>query len=395
MNHLKDIFTDTHKAFALKSDSELDRALFLFELIKRESLVKIGTAFTRFFLNAHLPVEGLIRATVFDHFCGGISQKDCQPIIEKMYSKNVFTVLDFSSEGKNTEEQFDLTMLKTLSNIDFALENKAIPFVVFKPTGFGKIDLYEKVSSGEKLTNLEALQWNRIAERFDIVCQKAQKDKIPLLIDAEESWIQKAADELVEGMMIRYNKHQAVVFCTLQMYRKDRLEYLESHHQRAVQEDFKIGVKLVRGAYMEKERNRAKENGYSDPICNDKTSTDHQFNSAMSYALDHIEQISLFAGTHNEESCMLLLTLMEEKNIENNDPNIWFGQLYGMSDHISYNLSFENYNVTKYLPYGPVREVMPYLIRRAEENTSVAGQTHRELELIRKEISQRKTVQSD
>jgi proline dehydrogenase len=179
------------------------------------------------------------------------------------------------------------------------------------------------------------------------------------------------------------------------MYRKDRLEYLESLHQRAVQEDFKIGVKLVRGAYMEKERNRAKENGYSDPICNDKTSTDHQFNSAMSYALDHIEQISLFAGTHNEESCMLLLTLMEEKNIENNDPNIWFGQLYGMSDHISYNLSFENYNVTKYLPYGPVREVMPYLIRRAEENTSVAGQTHRELELIRKEISQRKTVQSD
>lgn len=286
-------------------------------------------------------------------------------------------------------------MLKTLKNIDFARDNKAIPFVVFKPTGFGKIDLYEKVSSDQKLTNLEALQWNRIGERFDTVCQKAQKHNIPLLIDAEESWIQKAADELVERMMALYNKDKTIVFCTLQMYRKDRMAYLECLHQKSVQEGFKMGVKLVRGAYMEKERNRAKEHTYPDPICKDKSNTDHQFNSAMEYVLKHIGQISLFAGTHNEESCLQLLSLMEEKNIENNNPNIWFGQLYGMSDHISYNLSHENYNVTKYLPYGPVRDVMPYLIRRAEENTSVAGQTHRELELIRKEISRRKAVQAE
>lgn len=199
----KNIFKNTQRAFALKSDSELDRALFLFELIKRTSLVKIGTAFTKLFLNAHLPVERLIRATVFDHFCGGISKKDCRGIIEKMHSKNVFSVLDFSSEGKNTDEQFDLTMLKTLKNIDFARDNKAVPFVVFKPSGFGKIDLYEKVSEGHQLSGLEALQWERVRDRFDTVCQKAKKNKIPLLIDAEESWIQKAADECIERMMIR------------------------------------------------------------------------------------------------------------------------------------------------------------------------------------------------
>lgn len=392
MISLKDIFADTQKAFALKSDSELDWALFLFELIKRESLVKIGTAFTQFFLNVHLPVKRLIRATVFDHFCGGVSKKDCQRIIEKMHSKNVYSVLDFSSEGKNTEEQFDLTMLKTLNNIDFARDHKAVPFVVFKPSGFGKVDLFEKVSLDLKLTHLETLQWKRIGERFDTVCQKAQKNRIPLLIDAEESWIQKAADDLVEQMMAQYNKHQTIVFCTLQMYRRDRPEYLEYLHQKAVREGFSIGVKLVRGAYMEKERSRAKQRQFPDPICKDKKTTDHQFNSALEYVVNHIGQISLFAGTHHEESCFQLLTLMDKENIKNNNPKIWFGQLYGMSDHISFNLSHRNYNVAKYLPYGPVREVMPYLIRRAEENTSVAGQMHRELELIRNEISRRKAV---
>ena len=391
----KNIFRNTQRAFALKSDTELDRALFLFELIKRESLVKIGTAFTQFFLKARLPVERLIRATVFDHFCGGISKKDCQSIIEKMHSKNVFSVLDFSSERKNTEEQFDLTLLKTLKNIDFARGNKAVPFVVFKPSGLGKIDLYEKVSEDTKLSVLEALQWKRICERFDILCHKANKYKIPLLIDAEESWIQKATDACVERMMAQYNTDQTIVFCTLQMYRTNRLDYLKSLHHKAIQGGFGIGVKLVRGAYMEKERSRAKERKYPDPICKDKQTTDIQFNLALEYVVDHLNQISLFAGTHNEESCLLLLKLMEEKKIKNNIPNIWFGQLYGMSDHISFNLSQNNYNVAKYLPYGPVKDVMPYLIRRAEENTSVAGQTHRELELIRKEILRRKAVQSE
>lgn len=389
---MSEIFTDTQKAFALKSDSELDRALFLFELIKRASLVKIGSAFTKFFLNAHLPVEGLIRATVFDHFCGGVSIKDCLKLMEKMQSKNVFSVLDFSSEGKNTEEQFDLTLLKTIKNLDFAKQNKSVPFVVFKPSGFGKIDLYEKVSSKIELTDLESLQWRRVQERFDTVCQKACKNKIPLLVDAEESWTQNAVEQLVEAMMEKYNVDQTLVFCTLQMYRTDRLDYLKELHQIAVQRGFKIGVKLVRGAYMEKERSRAKERKYKDPICKDKKTTDNQFNIALKYILNHLNHISLFAGTHNERSCLHLLKLMKKQGVKNDDPNIWFGQLYGMSDHISYNLSDKKYNIAKYLPYGPVRDVMPYLIRRAEENTSIAGQTNRELELIRKEISRRKAM---
>lgn len=387
---MNNLFADTQKAFALKSDSELDRALFLFELIKRESLVKIGAAFTQFFLNAHLPVERLIRATVFDHFCGGISKKDCLNIIEKMHSKNVYSVLDYSSEGKNTEEQFDLTLLKIISNIEFAKVNEAVPFVVFKPSGFGNVDLYRKVSSGVTLSSLEELHWKRIFDRFDTVCRKAKKNNIPLLIDAEESWIQKAADELVENMMALYNKEQAIVFCTLQMYRTDRLDYLKSLYQKAIEEGFTIGVKLVRGAYLEKERLRAAEMAYTDPICKNKTTTDNQFNNALEYILNHSEHISLFAGTHNEKSCLQMISLMEKKKLNNRHPKVWFGQLYGMSDHISYNLSHLNYNVAKYLPYGPVRDVMPYLIRRAEENTSVAGQTSRELELIKKEISRRK-----
>jgi len=387
---VNNLFADTQKAFALKSDSELDRALFLFELIKRESLVKIGAAFTQFFLNAHLPVERLIWATVFDHFCGGISKKDCLNIIEKMHSKNVYSVLDYSSEGKNTEEQFDLTLLKIISNIEFAKLNEAVPFVVFKPSGFGNVDLYRKVSSGVTLSSLEELHWKRIFDRFDTVCGKVKKNNIPLLIDAEESWIQKAADELVENMMALYNKEQAIVFCTLQMYRTDRLDYLKSLYQKAIEEGFTIGVKLVRGAYLEKERLRAAEMAYTDPICKNKKTTDNQFNNALEYILNHSEHISLFAGTHNEKSCLQMISLMEKKKLNNRHPKVWFGQLYGMSDHISYNLSHLNYNVAKYLPYGPVRDVMPYLIRRAEENTSVAGQTSRELELIKKEISRRK-----
>ena len=389
---MNEIFTDTQIAFALKSDSELDRALFLFELIKRESLVKIGAAFTQFFLNAHLPVERLIRATVFDHFCGGVTKKNCLDVIDKMHSKNVYAVLDFSSEGKNTEEQFDLTLLKTLRNIEFAKLNKAVPFVVFKPSGFGNIHLYQKVSSGIPLSPLEELHWKRIHDRFDTACQKAKKNNIPLLIDAEESWIQKSADELVEKMMLLYNSDQVIVFCTLQMYRTDRFDYLQNLHQKSLKEGFKIGVKLVRGAYMEKERLRAKQLNYQDPICKDKETTDDQFNNALEYAVNHLENISLFLGTHNEESCLQMISLMKEKKIDTHNPNLWFGQLYGMSDHISYNLSHMNYNIAKYLPYGPVRDVMPYLIRRAEENTSVAGQTSRELELIRREISRRKAL---
>lgn len=389
---MKIIFNNTEIALALKSDTELKRALFLFEMIKREPLVKIGAAVTKFMLKAKLPVEKLIRFTVFDHFCGGINEEDCLPVIEKMKAKGVYAVLDYSAEGKEEEKQFDYAVQKVLKALKYARENKAIPFVVFKPTGFGRFIIYQKLTEGEPMDESEKLEWDKIKERFDLVCGNAFKWGIPVLIDAEESWMQDAVDELVEEMMEKYNKEHTIVFNTLQAYRWDRFDYLKNLHERARTKGFKIGMKLVRGAYMEKERERAKDKGYRDPICTDKKATDNLYNDVLKYMVEYLCTIKLFAGTHNEESSYLLMDLMRENRICENEKRIWFGQLYGMSDHITYNLSEKGYNVAKYLPFGPVRDVMPYLIRRAEENTSVAGQTSRELFLIKKEKERRKRL---
>lgn len=387
---MEKLFDNTEVAFAVKSNSEIDRAFYLFEMIKREPLVKIGTAMTKFALKTHLPVEGIIRATVFDHFCGGVTEKDCMPTIEKMYTKNVHSVLDYSAEGKEVEDQFDLAMEKTLNTIKFGKEKDSIPFAVFKPTGFGKFEIYRKLTEGEKLTEQEEIEWNRIKERYEIVSKAAFDRDVPLLIDAEESWMQDSADDLIEEMMRKFNKDKVIVFGTLQCYRWDRLEYLEKLHERAKKEGFKIGMKLVRGAYMEKERARAEEKGFKDPICVDKNATDEMFNDVLAYMFKNIDEMAIFSGTHNEESSYLLMDLIAKSGLDRNDIRVWFGQLYGMSDHISYNLAANDYNVAKYLPFGPVRDVMPYLIRRAEENTSVAGQTNRELELLKKERLRRK-----
>ena len=384
------IFENTKTAFALKSDAELDRAFFLFKLISVEPLVKIGTSLTNFAIKAKLPVEGIIRTTVFDHFCGGVSESDCMPVVDRMWEAGVSTILDYSVEGKDSEDPLDDALAKTLEIIDFAKEYKAIPFAVFKPTGYGRFALFEKKGRGEILTQAEAAEWERVVQRFEKTCQKAYDLDVPLLIDAEESWMQDAADELVEQMMQVYNQKRPIVFNTLQMYRADRLDYLKKLHQRAQDKGFKVGAKLVRGAYLEKENERAEEKGYPSPICTSKQVTDTNFDAAVSYCLDHISEISLYAGTHNEQSSYKLMEAMEERQILRNDPRIWFGQLYGMSDHISFNLGKAGFNVSKYLPFGPVRDVMPYLIRRAEENTSVAGQTNRELELLKKERERRK-----
>ncbi len=387
---MEKIFNNTKVAFALKTNAEIDRAYYLFEMIKREPLVKIGTSLTKIALKTYLPVEGIIRSTVFDHFCGGVTEKDCMEVIEKMYSKNVYSVLDYSAEGKEDEHQFNLAVEKTLNNIKFGKEKDSIPFAVFKPTGFGKFEIYRKITEGEDLDKHEEIEWKKIKERYDIVSKAAYDRDVPLLIDAEESWMQTAADNLIEKMMKKYNKEKIIVFGTLQLYRHDRLNYLKKLHKRAKKEGFKIGMKLVRGAYMEKERERANEKGYEDPICENKSATDNMFNEVMTYMFKNIDDMSIFAGTHNEESSYLLMDLIAKSNLDKNDYRIWFGQLYGMSDHISYNLSNNGYNVAKYLPYGPVRDVMPYLIRRAEENTSVAGQTTRELSLLKTEREHRK-----
>jgi proline dehydrogenase len=385
------IFNNTEVAFALKSDTELDRAYFLFKMISNEPLVRIGTAVTNFALKAHLPVDGLIRATVFDHFCGGVNEMDCLKVVDTMFTKGVSSVLDYSVEGKEEEAQFDAALEMTLKTVEFAKERQAIPFAVFKPTGLGRLDLYTKVGEKQPLSDAEQAEWNRIKERFEIICKTAHSKNVALLIDGEESWMQDAADDLVEDMMRKYNKEKAIVFNTLQMYRWDRLDYLKALHERAKQEGFYIGMKLVRGAYMEKEHKRAEENGYPTPICASKQATDDNYNAAVDYMMQHIDKMAIFAGTHNEESSYKLLEMQAANGISKNDERIWFGQLYGMSDNISYNLAENGYNVAKYLPFGPVRDVMPYLIRRAEENTSVAGQTSRELNLLKTERGRRKS----
>lgn len=384
------IFDNTEIAFSLKSDSQIERAYFLFKMISSQPLVRIGTAATNFALKAHLPIEGLIRSTVFDHFCGGVTEVDCLPVIERMFEKKVSSVLDYSVEGKESETEFDAAMHKVLKTIDFAREKEAIPIAVFKPTGFGRFYLYEKKGAGIPFTEAETKEWEKVVARFNAVCKHAKNSDVEILIDAEESWMQDAADALCEEMMRLYNTESTIVYNTLQTYRWDRLDYLKQLHERAKNDGFKIGIKIVRGAYMEKERERAKEKGYPSPICKDKTATDLNFNETLTYILNHLKDISIFIGTHNEDSCNLAMELMDNLKISKTDNHVWFGQLYGMSDHISYNLAHLGYNVAKYIPFGPVKDVMPYLIRRAEENTSVAGQTGRELALLSQEKKRRK-----
>ena len=384
------IFENTEVAFKLKSDSQLERAYFLFKMIAKEPLVKIGTVVTKFALNAHLPVEGLIRSTVFDHFCGGINENDCMPVVDSLSKLGVKSVLDYSVEGKEGEEQFISTLNKIIELTAFSKIKNAMPFSVFKPTGLGRFELFHKVTEKIELSDQEVIEWSQVKKRFDIASNSASQSNIKLLIDAEESWIQGAADEICTDLMAKYNQKKVVVFNTLQCYRWDRLNYLKEEHKKALANGYKLGYKIVRGAYLEKENERAEAMGYKSPICETKVATDTCFNEVLNYILNNLSEIELFIGTHNEESTYLALHQMKEKKIAKNDPRVWFGQLYGMSDHITFNLAKLGYGVAKYIPFGPVKDVMPYLIRRAEENTSVAGQTSRELSLIKKEKQRRK-----
>jgi len=386
---MEKIFDNTEIAFSLKSDSELKRAKFLFEMIASPTMAKVGIKFTKIALNLKLPIKKLIKNTIFDHFCGGETEEESLLIADKMYQKGVCSVLDYSVEGKEEETHFDNATQIVLKAIEYAKNNKSIPIVVFKPTGFGRFDLYQKISKKKSLSPQEQKQWEKVIARYDKVCKTAHDNDIIILIDAEESWIQDAVDDLVEEMMNKYNQEKAIVFGTLQMYRWDRMDYLKALHQRAKTQGFHVGMKLVRGAYMEKEIKRAQEKGYKNPICENKTATDSNFDQAVFYMLEHIKEMAVFSGTHNEKSTYKLMQLIKEKGLDPNDKRIWSGQLYGMSDHISFNLAHYGYNVAKYLPFGPLKDVMPYLFRRAEENTSVAGQTSRELNLINTEIKRR------
>ena len=389
---MNNLFSDTKEAFSLKSNFELNRAFFLFKIIGNTTFVKLSTVLTNFALKFHLPVTPIIKATVFDHFCGGVNEEDCVPVINKMFDKNVHSVLDFSTEGFDSEKEFDDCLRKKISIIEFAKNKKEIPFAVFKPTCLGSTDLFKKVSKFENLNDSENDSWNRVIQRFDQVCSKAFKENIKILIDAEEVEVQNAIDDLAIKMMRKYNLKTAIVYNTVQMYRKDRLTYLNEMISNQLNDGVIFGLKLVRGAYMEKERNLAVSMNIESPICDTKNETDKNFNSGLDFVFNNFERISFVCASHNEDSILKVMSMMESKNLKSNDSSVWFGQLYGMSDNISFNLASKNFNTFKILPFGSVRNLMPYLIRRAEENTSVQGQTGRELQLILKERKRRASL---
>jgi len=373
------LFDNTKIGFVLKSNLELEKAYFLFKIISNKALTSFGKKLLNIILTFKLPFLFIVKKTVFQHFCSGSNLEESMETVNKLFSKNVYSYLSYSVEGAQNNDSFEKSCQDVIDSIEFASDKKNIPFTVFKPTAISKTD------------NLMRGRIDKIIfDRFDRICKKASQKNVKILIDAEESWIQDSIDSIVLMMMKKYNKQKTIVFNTVQMYRHDRLEYLKDLNNSSKQNDFKIGIKLVRGAYIEKENIRAKKLNYKSPIYESKKASDDNFNSGVKFIISNLDKFNLFCGTHNEESVYKIINMIDQIGIERSSGKIWFGQLFGMSDHITFNLANENYNVVKYLPYGPIKEVMPYLIRRAEENTSVKGQTSRELTLIKNEISRRR-----
>jgi len=384
-------FEDTQVAFCYKDNTALRKANFIFSLVSHPWISAVATGSVKLALKLHLPVESIIKSTVFDHFCAGESLEKCDDEIEQLGKFGVGTILDYSVEGENSESSFDATMEEILRTIEKASRFKSIPFSVFKMTGLASSELLEKINAKQSLTDEEEKAFGRVRNRVDRICAMAHAHKVRVLIDAEETWIQDPIDALANEMMLRYNLEKAIVFNTYQLYRTASLKNLRDAHHTATMHQHYLGAKLVRGAYMEKERERAEEMNYTSPIHPTKDATDEAFNQALAFCMDNKQRISVMCGSHNEYSNHYLTVLMEKHSLKNTDERIWFAQLYGMSDNISFNLAQAGYKVAKYVPYGPVRSVMPYLLRRASENTSVAGQSSRELVMIKKELARRKS----
>jgi proline dehydrogenase len=379
------LFDNTEIAFKDKSIFDLYRGYIIFKIISFPRVVSIS----KFILSFKLiyPLTKLIlKSTMLKQFCGGQNEDDCKKIINDLNARNVYSILDYSVEGLENEVSFDETVSRTINLIKLNTNNN-FPFIVFKPTGIGRFDLYEKISSNTNLSEKENIEWSKVKARYDVICNAALANNVSVLIDAEESWIQSSIDEIYENLILKYNSKKAIVYNTVQSYRIDRLEYIEKLYHSFSTLDVQIGIKLVRGAYMDKERERSKAFNYLDPIHKTKKDTDKSFNSCMTFMFKNVQFFSVFIGSHNEESNYLALELINKYNIIKD--KVWFSQLYGMSDHITYNLSNQGFNVTKYLPFGPFKGVIPYLFRRAEENTAVEGQTSRELFLYAKEIKRR------
>jgi proline dehydrogenase len=383
-------FENTEVAFAYKSKAELQKANLIFSLVNHPWISAAAIACVKLGLALRLPIEGIIKKTVFYHFCGGESIDKAEQAIQVLEKFHVGAILDYSVEGGKTEEGFEETALETLRTIEKAHTSSNIPFCVFKPTGLASAVLLEKIQAKEPLTEQDKAAYDRIVNRIDRICAKGFEYNIPIMIDAEDSWYQDPIDRIVLDMMKKYNGEGAIVYNTYQLYRTEALTNMRNHFHEAVMNNIYFGAKLVRGAYMEKERERAAKMGYASPIHPNKEATDADFNKALAFCIDNKQRVSVMCGSHNEQSNYFLTVLMEKHSMRNDDPRVWFAQLYGMSDNISFNLAKANYNVVKYVPYGPVRTVMPYLFRRAAENTSVAGQSSRELTLIKKELKRRK-----
>ena len=390
MSEFKLNFQDTATAFADKSNRELKEKYRIFKLMNSSFLTDIGTKLAQFALAWNFPVKGLIKDTLYKQFCGGETIAECEPTIEKLGESHIGTILDYSVEGKSEEEDFGKTKDEIKRTIERAKADERIPFAVFKVTGIAPLGTLEKMSSGVELTEKGKWKWERIRSRVEDICKFAHSLGQPVFIDAEESWIQNGIDILATEMMGKYNAENPIIYNTIQLYRHDRLEFLKKSHEKSLRDGYILAVKLVRGAYLEKERERAEEMDYPSPIQPSKEATDRDYDAAIDFCLENIEDISFVAGTHNENSVQMLAQKMQKKNITHNHPRVYFSQLYGMSDNLSYVLAKNGYNVSKYVPYGPVKDAVPYLIRRAQENTSVMGQLSRELDSIGSELKRRK-----
>jgi proline dehydrogenase len=382
-------FDNTEIAFQYRTDKELKQAHSLFSFMSSPALTAVGIKMTQWALAARLPITGLIKKTIFAHFCGGETMQEAAHTAVGIAPYGVGVILDYGVEGKEGEANFDAAVPEFIQAIRYAATQKNIPFISMKITGFARFALLEKIHAQQVLSPAETEEWNRVRNRIHQICAAGAAHRVMVLIDAEDSWIQDPVDAITDEMMEQFNQEQVIVFNTLQMYRHDRLAFLKASLEKAVSKGYLLGAKLVRGAYMEKERNRAADKGYPSPIQPDKAGTDQDYDAGVLFGLAHLDKMSLFIGTHNEQSCLKAVAYMEENRIPNTHPHVYFSQLYGMSDNISFNLAHRQYNVAKYLPYGPVQDVTPYLMRRAEENTSVAGQTGRELALIKKELTRR------
>jgi proline dehydrogenase len=383
-------FENTSIAFSTQSDFKLRKTYWLFALMNRGWLVNLGTFFIKIALRLHLPIKLLIKNTIFSQFCGGENIRDSEKTIQHLHNAQVGTILDYSVEGEENEKSFDETTLEILRTIERASESSDIPFSVFKVTGLASTELLEAIQIGDSLNKEQKAEFDRVLKRVDTLCRRAYERNVRIFIDAEESWVQDTIDTLAYEMMDRYNHERPVVYNTYQMYRWESMAHLQRDVEEAHAKGYYLGAKLVRGAYLEKERLRAHEEEYQDPIQATKEDTDHDFNAAIDFCLQHRDVVSICLGTHHEYSCQYCIQQMKRFGIAANDRHIYFAQLLGMSDNISYNLANAGYNVAKYVPYGPVETVMPYLFRRADENKSIAGQSSREFTLVSNELKRRK-----